>query len=62
MAVRHAVGHLLGGGHPQGATPWLWHSQLVPLRALLRLERMKLRLRLRLRLMLVLMLRLSPGR
>jgi hypothetical protein len=32
----------------------------VPLRALLRLERMKLRLRLRL--MLVLMLRFSPGR
>ncbi len=60
MAVRHAIGHLLGGGHPPRATPWLWHGQLVPLRALLRLERMKLRLRLRL--MLVLMLRFSPGR
>ncbi len=56
MAICHGVDHLLGGGHPPGATPRLRHRQCVPLRALLRLERMEMRLRLRL--VLVLMLRL----
>ncbi len=58
LAIGYVVGHLLGGGHPPGATPWLRHSQLMALRALLRQERARLRLRLKL----VLMLRLSPWR
>jgi hypothetical protein len=60
LAIRDVVSHMLGGGHPPGATPWLRHSQLMALRALLRQERARLRLRLRLRL--ILMLRLTPGR
>ncbi len=52
LAIWH-VGHMLGGGHPPGATPRLWHCKRVSLRAVLRL---------RLRLVLVLRLRLRRGR
>ncbi len=60
LAIGNVVSHLRGGGHPPEATPWLRHSQLMTLRALLRQKRARLGLRLRLRL--VLMLRFSPGR